>query len=354
MALTTREGKFSSLKKGGKPTVKAAEPAVKTTFFTGTEGFPMVIQPNSSDLDPYVWAQSNREYIETQLRKHAGLIFRGFGLKTPQDFEQFANAIEPGLYGNYGDLPKKEGGKQTYKSTPYPESKMILYHNESSHLEKWPRKQWFFCELPSPIGGATPIVDCRRMLDVLPEDLVQKIEEKGLLYLRNFHKNIDVSWQHFYKTEDKTEVEARLSAAGTEFTWLDNDGLQTKTKTIGVIRHPVTGERSFFNQVQLHHIACLEPEVKENLIELVGENLLPRHVYYGDGTAISDEEMRIIGEAYETCAVRFTWQQGDVVMLDNMLAAHARDPFEGPRKIVVAMGDMYEQEQLQAAPELKQ
>ena len=166
--------------------------------------------------------------------------------------------------------------------------------------------------------------------------------------MRNFLKNIDVSWQHFYKTDDKTEVETRLKAAGTEFKWLNNDGLQTKTKTHGVIRHPITGDSSFFNQVQLHHIACLESEIKENLIELVGKENLPRHVYFGDGSPISDEEMHIIGQAYETCAVRFDWQQGDVVMLDNMVAAHARDPFKGPRKIVVAMGDMYQLEQLKA------
>jgi len=36
-----------------------------------------------------------------------------------------------------------------------------------------------------------------------------------------------------------------------------------------------------------------------------------------------------------------------VVMLDNMIAAHARDPYEGPRKIVVAMGDMYDRARLQ-------
>jgi hypothetical protein len=28
-------------------------------------------------------------------------------------------------------------------------------------------------------------------------------------------------------------------------------------------------------------------------------------------------------------------------MLDNMLTAHARDPFEGPRKVVVAMAQSY-------------
>ncbi|MGY2299985.1 TauD/TfdA family dioxygenase, partial [Pseudomonas yamanorum] len=65
---------------------------------------------------------------------------------------------------------------------------------------------------------------------------------------------------------------------------------------------------------------------------------LPRNVYYGDGSVIEDAVMDVIGAAYEACAVRFTWQKGDMVMLDNMLVAHARDPFEGERKICVAMG----------------
>jgi len=33
----------------------------------------------------------------------------------------------------------------------------------------------------------------------------------------------------------------------------------------------------------------------------------------------------------------FPWAEGDVLMLDNMLCAHAREPFAGPRKVVVAM-----------------
>ena len=63
----------------------------------------------------------------------------------------------------------------------------------------------------------------------------------------------------------------------------------------------------------------------------------------------TDEDMALIGQAYEACAVRFDWRRGDVVMLDNMLTAHARDPFEGPRKIVVAMGEMMSREPLEVA-----
>ncbi|KAF7767618.1 hypothetical protein PCIT_a3671 [Pseudoalteromonas citrea] len=346
MQKATQGKKFSGLKKGLKKRSVKKAPAIKTRFLPDTESFPVIIEPSTADLDPIAWAEQNRTVIDQHLNQSAGIIFRNFALATPQDFEKFADAIQPGLYGQYGDLPKKEGGKKTYKSTPYPEKQMILYHNESAHLSKWPRKQWFFCELPSVVGGATPIVDCRRMLQVLPADIVEKFSTKGLLYVRNFIKNLDVSWQDFYKTDSKQEVESLLHASNTEFKWLDNDGLQTRTKTHGVIAHPITGARSFFNQVQLHHESCLAPDVRSDLIAMVGQDLLPRNVFYGDGSAISYEEMAIIGDAYEHCAVRFDWQKGDVVMVDNMLAAHARDPYEEPRKIVVAMGDMVNQADL--------
>ncbi|KZN53498.1 hypothetical protein N474_20790 [Pseudoalteromonas luteoviolacea CPMOR-2] len=349
MQKAARGNSFSGLKKGLKKRAKAPAAPIKTYFLPETEQFPILVEPTSPDLDPISWASNNRDVIDGYLQQYGGIIFRNFALQSPQEFESFADAIQPGLYGQYGDLPKKEGGKKTYKSTPYPERQMILYHNESSHLGKWPRKQWFFCELPSKVGGATPIVDCRRMLKELPEELVAKIKEKELLYVRNFIPNLDVAWQDFYKTDDKAEVEARLTASNTEFRWLDNGGLQTRTKTHGVIKHHLSGEESFFNQVQLHHESCLEESVRNDLIEMVGHEYLPRNVFFGDGTPISYEEMDIIGEAYERCAVRFDWQKGDVVMLDNMLAAHARDPYEEPRKIVVAMGDMVSQEQLAAA-----
>jgi hypothetical protein len=56
-----------------------------------------------------------------------------------------------------------------------------------------------------------------------------------------------------------------------------------------------------------------------------------------------------VGEVYEKNAVRFQWLQGDMITLDNMLVAHARDPYVGPRKIVVALGDMIDGAQLDQA-----
>lgn len=338
--------KLGKLARQPQSAAHAAAPRVRTSFLKPGQTFPIVIEPSSPDLDPVAWALAHRQDIEATLCRHGGILLRGFGLRTPQDFEAFAESIEPGLYGAYGDLPKKEGGRNTYRSTPYPEREMILYHNESAHLSRWPRKQWFFCELPSPVGGATPIVDCREMYRRLPRELAAQFESKGLRYVRTFNDKLDVSWRDFFKTDSRDDVQARLRASGTDFSWLDADTLQTRERCPAVIAHPVTGERSFFNQVQLHHTACLDPEVRRDLLDIVGAQRMPRQVTFGDGSPIGDDTMALIGDLYEACAVRFDWRQGDVVMLDNMLAAHARDPFEGPRKIVVAMGDMFERKDL--------
>ena len=338
-------GKF--LKRGAAPVAKVRPAPIRESLIAAPQPFPLLMEPNEPQLDLIEWIKHNRPLIEEKLATHAGILFRGFELDGIQGFEAFAEAIQPGLYGQYGDLPKKEGGKNTYRSTPYPERKMILFHNESSHQDRWPRKQMFYCEQAAPVGGATPVVDCRLMYEKLPADLRDKFESKGLLYVRTFTDNLDVSWQHFFKTEDRAEVEARCRAGGIEWRWLDNNELQTRTPGPAIIRHPITGAKSFFNQVQLHHIYWLEPDVREDLLSMFGAERMPRHVYYGDGTPIEDDVMQRIGELYEECAVRFDWQKGDAILLDNMLVAHARDPFEGPRKIVVAMGDMYDHSSLE-------
>ncbi len=349
-AAAPKPDKLGKFLKKPKPIDAAPSAAVRETLLAAPQVFPLLIEPNDPGLDLVSWVQANRADIEAKLSRHAGLLFRGFAMHDIHAFEAFAEAVQPGLYGKYGDLPKKEGGKNTYRSTPYPENKMILFHNESSHQDTWPRKQLFFCEQPSPVGGATPVVDCRLMYQRMPEAVRDQFERKGLLYVRTFASNLDVSWQHFFKTDDRREVEARCSAAGIQWTWFDNDELQIRTPCPAIIRHPVTGEKTFFNQVQLHHIHCLDPDVREDLLALFGAERMPRHVYYGDGTPIDDATMALVGELYEACAVRFDWRKGDVILLDNMLAAHARDPFEGPRKIVVAMGEMIERRTLQAAP----
>ncbi|MGE7989460.1 amino acid adenylation domain-containing protein [Pseudomonas sp. NPDC089554] len=343
--------KMSKLGKLRQAAPAAVQDTVQAAPLREGSAFPLLVRNREPELAPALWAENNRERVEGWLREHGGILFRGFDLPTPADFERFCQALCPDLYGHYGDLPKKEGGEKIYKSTPYPKDRMILFHNESAHQHRWPRRQWFYCEVPASVGGATPIVDSRAVYRELPAWLQAKLRQKQLMYVRNFTANIDVSWQHFFRTESRDEAERICREGNIQFEWRGADDLHTRQVCPAVILHPLTGEASFFNQVQLYHPAFLDEDIRQQFLR-AGEQALPRQVFYGDGSPLEAEAIEAINSAYDHCAVRFDWQRGDVVMLDNMLAAHARDPFDGERRIVVAMGEIYTREQVTAAPAL--
>ena len=160
------------------------------------------------------------------------------------------------------------------------------------------------------------------------------------MYVRNYTDGLDVSWQSFFRTDSRVVVEDYCKAASIDFEWREGDVLRTRQIRPAVAQHPKTGDAVFFNQLQLHHISCLEPDVRDSLRATFREEDFPRNVYYGDGSPIEDDIIEEIREASRQSETRFPWQPGDILMLDNMLAAHGRSPYKGQRKIVVAMGEM--------------
>ncbi|WP_460135958.1 non-ribosomal peptide synthetase [Pseudomonas sp. S1_E04] len=344
--LQRKMSKLGKMRQSGSPVTR--EPFDARPLREGST-FPLCVELRDRELAPAIWAEAHREKVEQWLLEHGGIVFRGFDLPTPAAFEAFCQALCPQLYGQYGDLPKEEGGKNIYKSTPYPKDRMILFHNESAHQHRWPRRQWFYCQIPATSGGATPIVDSRRVFRELPAWLQANLRNKQLMYVRNFSTQLDVSWQHFFQTQERADVERICRQSAIEFQWRGANDLHTRQVCPAVILHPLTGEESFFNQIQLYHPAFLDADVRAQFLR-DGEAAMPRQVFYGDGSELEPSAIEAINAAYERCAVRFDWRQGDVVMLDNMMAAHARDPFEGERKIVVAMGEIYARDQVMAAP----
>ncbi|MFP4099132.1 amino acid adenylation domain-containing protein [Coleofasciculus sp.] len=313
---------------------------IKIGYLQPEQNLPYVIQTDGDDIDLADWATNKREFIETNLLQHGAILFRGFNVKSVLEFEKVASAICPKLFGEYGDLPREGISGRVYGSTPYPSDQAILFHNESSHMHQWPLKIWFFCVHPAQEGGETPIVDCRKVYQRLNPKLRERFEQKQLMYVRNYIEGLDVSWQDFFHTTDKIAVENYCHQSGIDFEWLPGNGLRIRQVRPAISQHPKTGESLFFNQVQLHHISCLKLAVKASLLSMLGEENLPRNVYYGDGSPIEDSIMAEIGEVYQEAKVSFPWQQGDILMLDNMLIAHGRSPYVGSRKIVVAMGEM--------------
>jgi amino acid adenylation domain-containing protein len=301
---------------------------------------PLLVRPDGEAVSLADWARANRETLEGKLLEHGAILFRGFDLKSAEHFEEVARAFCPELFAEYGDLPRDAVSGKVYTSTPYPPDHTIWFHNESSQLDSWPLKQFFFCVQPAAEGGATPIADCRQIFDLIAPEVRDRFDRLGVMYVRNYTPGLDVDWRDFFHTSDRAEVEAYCRRSAIDFEWKADGGLRTRKVCPAVASHPRTGERVFFNQIQAHHVSCLPPEDRESLLKLFAFEDLPRNVYYGDGTPIEDSLMQEIVRTYQRVEVTFPWREGDLLMVDNMLTAHGRYPYTGSRKILVAMGEM--------------
>lgn len=330
---------MSTIRRGQRRPVSLGEAELVTVgSLPGREGeLPALLTPARPGVDLQSWGAAHRGDVDALLAQHGAVLFRGFGINSPTMFADCASSFVDALFGDYGDLPRERDADQVFSSTPYPADLSIHFHNESSHMAQWPMRIFFHCVIAAETGGETPIIDCRALLNQLDQDVVEAFETKGLIYVRNFAKGIDVPWQDFFGTADRAEVERKCAEVGTECEWLPDEVLRIKQGAAAVRTHPISGERVFFNQVLLHHPAALPADTREAMRSLYDDESFPRNVTFGDGTAIPDWMIEHLLERYEEVQVLFPWEVGDMIMLDNMLVSHSRAPFTGDRKIIVAM-----------------
>jgi alpha-ketoglutarate-dependent taurine dioxygenase len=303
-------------------------------------GMPAVVRPGLKHVDLVEWASHNLSLIENLLLAHGALLFRGFNQHPTDDFERFATAICPDLFEDNGEHPRQNISGNVYTPIFYPADKKVLWHNENSFNYYWPLKIWFGCLSPAARGGETPIADSRKVFQSISRKTRERFIEKQVMYVRAYGKGPGLDWQTVFKTNDKTKVEEHCARSFMDFEWKADGTLVTRAIRPAVVRHPTTGELSWFNQAQHWHICCLDHATRKSLTTLFAEDELPRRCYYGDSSPIEDSVMEEILEVYQRLELAFAWQAGDIMLLDNVLMAHARNPFAGERKLLVAMGDM--------------
>ncbi|MET7643280.1 TauD/TfdA family dioxygenase [Streptomyces sp. NPDC005426] len=284
----------------------------------------------------------HRDDLRDRLTRHGAVLLRGFSTG-PDQLRGVDDAVRafsgPPLEYAEQSSPRTALQGNIYTSTDYPPDEEIFLHNENSYQASWPGVLFFTCVEPPLTQGATPLADIGEIYRSIDPAVRTEFEERGWMVVRNYRPRFGVDWRVSFGTEDREEIARLCESRALRWSWEDGDVLRTEGVRRAVHQHPVTGESVWFNHITFFHNSTLPPDVREGLLALFGDAGLPTNSYYGDGGTIPDEVIAHLRDCYRKASRRFDWERGDVLLVDNMRAAHGREPFTGPRKIAVAMAE---------------
>lgn len=305
------------------------------------EPFPLVLEcgtPSVSLGEIEQWLAQESNSLCYQARRHGALLFRGFPLRTAEDFDRFVEAFGLPAFTYEDSLSNAVRVQRTprvFTANEAPPTVQIFFHHEMAQTPLYPSRLFFFCEQPAAQGGATPLCRSDVLLERLAERCGRFVEdclEKGLRYSNVMPAENDLasgmgrSWQSTLKTRDRGGAEQRLRNLGYEWEWLAGGCLRARTPILPAVMKLPDGRQSFFNQLIAAWCGWKD-----------ARNDPSKSITFGDGTPLNGDAVAVAVRLAEELAFELQWQAGDVALVDNFVTMHGRRPFEGPRKILAAM-----------------
>ncbi|MFE4627081.1 TauD/TfdA family dioxygenase [Streptomyces mirabilis] len=286
------------------------------------------------------WAAAHRDALRAVVAEHGCVLVRGLGLRDAAETGAVFSKLATGLMTEKEVFaPRRTYSDGVYSSTKWPPNQPMCMHHELSYTLEFPSLMMFACLSAPTDGGATAVADAPTVLDALPAELTERFEREGWLLTRSYNDEIGASVAEAFGTEDRAAVESYCRANEIAFEWQPDGGLRTRQRRSAVVRHPVTGRRCWFNQIAFLNEWTMAPEVREYLMDVYGADGLPFNTRFGNGDPIGEDVVDLLNSVYEAHTAREPWQAGDLMLVDNIRTAHSREPFEGPREVLVALAD---------------
>jgi len=289
---------------------------MKQQDWNGT-AFPQIVHANGEgSLSCHLI--ENRKAIDIALREVGTILFRGFNVPEVTDFD---NAVQA-----YGDenFPYAESlsnavrinlTPRVFTANEAPPETSIFLHHEMAQTPVYPSKLFFYCNIAADEGGATPLCRSDILLDRLQienADLVAAFAENGVRYSHTMPAQDDIgsgqgrSWRSTLGVDTLDAAEARLSAMGYEWHWLEEDSLRVTSPRLDAVRPLPDGRRSFFNQL----IAAYRGWADKR-------NDPSKSICFGDGSSIEPDQMKVAIDLADELSFDLEWQSGDVALIDN-------------------------------------
>jgi alpha-ketoglutarate-dependent taurine dioxygenase len=322
--------------------IKSDQPLVVVTASPTEGALPLTLTPIVPGVNLFHWVKNNRSAVNDRLHRYGGILFRGFGLREEQDLAKFTEALGLELMHYVeGATPRTLLTEHVYTSTEFSPDHVIAPHNELSYVSTWPMRICFMCLQPSETGGETPVADMRKVFKRIPPEIHEEFRTRKWMLVRNYIPGFGLSWERAFRTSSRQEVEEYCRENRIAFEWKSDQHLQTSQVRPATAIHPVTGEPVWFNHIAFWHVSSLHDSVRDLMLSEFGERGLPYNTFYGDGSPIPSDVIEQIWRCWTAETLKFAWQKGDLLLLDNMLVSHARNSYTGQRRVVVSMGDPF-------------
>ncbi|KAI8903334.1 hypothetical protein EDD86DRAFT_250433 [Gorgonomyces haynaldii] len=296
--------------------------------------FPMVMTPNAPKTakEAVEWAKRNQASLAQELKKQGAILFRGFQLKSAEDFSDFVEALgaEPLPYIG-GAAPRYTVYKDVHTTNESPPDQPIPFH-----LPSYPEHIFFFCHVAPTQGGETPLVRSdilyERVNKQAPE-FTQKLESEGVVYTRIIPEEDDNTsavgrgWKSTFNPDKQTAIQV-AKGLNVSLEWLPNGDVKTVSPVLPAVKIPHKLERKvWFNSVIASYTGCVD-----------SRNDPKKAVCYGNGDYMDQEHMDLAVKVAREASAAVPYQEGDVYWIDNNQVLHSRNFFTPPRKVYAYLG----------------
>jgi len=328
---------------------------------------PLVIEPKyCASVDTFTqFVRENRENLLHCLTYYGALLFRGTGYSEPSHCYEFIDALQlncrdyPYFTDNYRS-PILKGIVQASSVSP---SLPVPPHTEQAFNCYRPGIVGFMCLQKPGEGGETPLHDCVAAFRDLPEST--KVQLMGTHFCKETINMTRRGMQSNFNTTERDAIEEICRYFGVNFAW-KNDKLSIRTSGPCLVRHADTKEISlslFWNVHALHFffreyhalpgahyfLGWLCKFLPSRIFEFLAQNCYSyfrndyRYSFLREGKTFrlsTDIEMEICQAIWRNTTV-FSWQTGDIMLIDNIKVAHSRLPYIPPRKIAAFVCNYY-------------
>lgn len=306
-------------------------------------GFPSVVEladiESSSDKNLAKLTSEQHELAGHLLAETGAVHFRGFGIRTIDEFEDAARSLLGDL-ATYrgGDAPRKAERGLVYNASGPDKTRAVRPHNELSYAPWHPETLIFGCSVVAEEGGATTVLDGHRVYTSLPAEVRDAFRERGVTYIQHLpHAAGDPSgiksWPETFETDSKEEALEHCLASYTSAKWTPL-GLLTTNRTPGTVEVGADRRQAWFNQTNIWR---KDRGSVPDVTDIVRwETWIGYGATFGDGTEIPDAYMEAVRDTLAECEVSVNWEAGDVLLVDNRAALHGRQPYSGERQVFVA------------------